>query len=114
MAVKVGINGFGRIGRNFYRAVLKAGAKVDIVAEGRAGLSASAGFGSPRVTGSALARGAWRHLEGDDVAIRGEEVLQASVSGRDENPRCHLRKITGASKLTAGLCVSPHDRLARI
>jgi glyceraldehyde 3-phosphate dehydrogenase len=32
MAVKVGINGFGRIGRNFYRAVLKAGAKVDIVA----------------------------------------------------------------------------------
>jgi glyceraldehyde 3-phosphate dehydrogenase len=32
MAVKVGINGFGRIGRNFYRAVLKRGAKVDIVA----------------------------------------------------------------------------------
>jgi glyceraldehyde 3-phosphate dehydrogenase (phosphorylating) len=32
MAVKVGINGFGRIGRNFYRAVLKAGAKIDIVA----------------------------------------------------------------------------------
>ena len=32
MAVRVGINGFGRIGRNFYRAVLKRGADVDVVA----------------------------------------------------------------------------------
>ncbi|HLG00327.1 MAG TPA: type I glyceraldehyde-3-phosphate dehydrogenase [Acidimicrobiia bacterium] len=32
MSVKVGINGFGRIGRNFYRAVKKAGADVDLVA----------------------------------------------------------------------------------
>ena len=32
MAVRVGINGFGRIGRNFYRAVKKAGADVDLVA----------------------------------------------------------------------------------
>src|ERR1051325_4005206 len=32
MAVRVGINGFGRIGRNFYRAVRKAGADVDVVA----------------------------------------------------------------------------------
>jgi glyceraldehyde 3-phosphate dehydrogenase len=32
MAVRVGINGFGRIGRNFYRAVLKAGAGVEVVA----------------------------------------------------------------------------------
>jgi glyceraldehyde 3-phosphate dehydrogenase len=31
MAVKVGINGFGRIGRNFYRAVRKRGADIDIV-----------------------------------------------------------------------------------
>ena len=31
MAVKVGINGFGRIGRNFYRAVLASGADVEIV-----------------------------------------------------------------------------------
>jgi glyceraldehyde 3-phosphate dehydrogenase len=30
--VRVGINGFGRIGRNFYRAVQKAGADIDIVA----------------------------------------------------------------------------------
>jgi glyceraldehyde 3-phosphate dehydrogenase len=32
MTVRVGINGFGRIGRNFYRAVRKAGADIEIVA----------------------------------------------------------------------------------
>ena len=31
MTVKVGINGFGRIGRNFYRAVVASGADVEIV-----------------------------------------------------------------------------------
>lgn len=32
MVIRVGINGFGRIGRLFYRAVLETGAKVDVVA----------------------------------------------------------------------------------
>jgi glyceraldehyde 3-phosphate dehydrogenase len=32
MTVKVGINGFGRIGRNFYRAVKGSGADIDVVA----------------------------------------------------------------------------------
>jgi glyceraldehyde 3-phosphate dehydrogenase len=32
LAVKVGINGFGRIGRNFFRAKLKQGADIDVVA----------------------------------------------------------------------------------
>ncbi len=31
MTVKVGINGFGRIGRNFYRALLASGADVEVV-----------------------------------------------------------------------------------
>jgi glyceraldehyde 3-phosphate dehydrogenase (phosphorylating) len=31
VAIRVGINGFGRIGRNFYRAVLAAGADIEIV-----------------------------------------------------------------------------------
>ena len=31
MAIRVGINGFGRIGRNFLRAVLASGADVEIV-----------------------------------------------------------------------------------
>ena len=32
MTVKVGINGFGRIGRNFYRALVASGADVEVVA----------------------------------------------------------------------------------
>jgi glyceraldehyde 3-phosphate dehydrogenase len=32
MAVRVAINGFGRIGRNFYRAARKSGADIDVVA----------------------------------------------------------------------------------
>ena len=32
MTVKVGINGFGRIGRNFYRALIASGADVEVVA----------------------------------------------------------------------------------
>ncbi len=32
MTVRVGINGFGRIGRNFYRAILATGADIEIVA----------------------------------------------------------------------------------
>jgi glyceraldehyde 3-phosphate dehydrogenase len=32
MTVKVGINGFGRIGRNFYRAALESGADIEVVA----------------------------------------------------------------------------------
>ena len=31
MTIKVGINGFGRIGRNFYRAVIASGADIEIV-----------------------------------------------------------------------------------
>jgi glyceraldehyde 3-phosphate dehydrogenase len=32
MTVRVGINGFGRIGRNFYRAVMRSGADIEVVA----------------------------------------------------------------------------------
>src|SRR3954467_15035984 len=32
MTIRVGINGFGRIGRNFFRAARKAGADVEVVA----------------------------------------------------------------------------------
>src|SRR3712207_947715 len=32
MAVRVGVNGFGRIGRNFYRAILQRGSDVEVVA----------------------------------------------------------------------------------
>ncbi|CAM3257159.1 type I glyceraldehyde-3-phosphate dehydrogenase [Stackebrandtia soli] len=32
MTIRVGINGFGRIGRNFYRAILASGADIELVA----------------------------------------------------------------------------------
>ena len=32
MTIRVGINGFGRIGRNFFRAVLATGADIELVA----------------------------------------------------------------------------------
>ena len=32
MTIRVGINGFGRIGRNFFRAARQAGADIDFVA----------------------------------------------------------------------------------
>ena len=32
MSVRVGINGFGRIGRNFFRAARKQGADIELVA----------------------------------------------------------------------------------
>jgi glyceraldehyde 3-phosphate dehydrogenase (phosphorylating) len=41
MAVRVGINGFGRIGRNFYRAARKQGADIDVVAINDIGDSAT-------------------------------------------------------------------------
>jgi len=32
MAIRVGVNGFGRIGRNFYRAILQRGSDIEVVA----------------------------------------------------------------------------------
>ena len=32
MTVRVGINGFGRIGRSFWRAIAKSGADIEVVA----------------------------------------------------------------------------------
>jgi glyceraldehyde 3-phosphate dehydrogenase len=40
MTVRVGINGFGRIGRHFYRAALAAGADVEVVAANEIGSAA--------------------------------------------------------------------------
>lgn len=37
MTVRVGINGFGRIGRNFTRAVIESGADIEIVAANKLG-----------------------------------------------------------------------------
>lgn len=43
MTIRVGINGFGRIGRNFYRAVLATGADIEVVAYNDLGDAATIG-----------------------------------------------------------------------
>ncbi len=44
MAIKVGINGFGRIGRNFLRAVVQTGANIEVVAVNDLTDAATLGF----------------------------------------------------------------------
>jgi len=71
MTVRVGINGFGRIGRNFYRAAIAAGADVEIVAVND--LTDNASLAHLLKYDSILGR-----LEGDVVATA-EDI---SVDGR--------------------------------
>jgi hypothetical protein len=54
------------------------------------------------------------YLRGDDVADGGEEVLQARVAGRHEDPLCHLGELAGAGQLGAGLGVTPDDLLGGV
>ena len=41
MTTRMGINGFGRVGRNFYRALAARGSDLDIVAENDLGDAAT-------------------------------------------------------------------------
>ncbi len=71
MTVRVGINGFGRIGRNFYRAALASGADLEVVAVND--LTDNASLGHLLKYDSILGR-----LEGDVVATA-EDI---TVDGR--------------------------------
>ncbi len=48
MTIRVGINGFGRIGRNFFRAAKAQGADIDFVAVKRPGLARDHGAPAQR------------------------------------------------------------------
>ena len=73
MTVRVGINGFGRIGRNFYRAALAAGADIEVVAVND--LTDNASLGHLLKYDSILGR-----LEGDvvatadDITVNGKSI----------------------------------------
>jgi glyceraldehyde 3-phosphate dehydrogenase len=73
MTVRVGINGFGRIGRNFYRAALEAGADIEVVAVND--LTDNASLGHLLKYDSILGR-----LEGDviataeDISVNGKSI----------------------------------------
>jgi glyceraldehyde 3-phosphate dehydrogenase len=66
MAVRVGINGFGRIGRNFYRAARKAGADIDLVAVND--------LTSPEVNAHLLKYDSTHGRLGLDVSVTGDSI----------------------------------------
>jgi glyceraldehyde 3-phosphate dehydrogenase len=66
MAVRVGINGFGRIGRNFYRAARKAGADVDLVAVND--------LTSPEINAHLLRYDSTHGLLQEEVKVTGEGI----------------------------------------
>ena len=74
MAVRVGINGFGRIGRNFFRAAKQRGVDVDFVA-------ANDPFGSPELMAHLLTHdsilGNWDadvEVVGDGIKVNGDTI----------------------------------------
>jgi glyceraldehyde 3-phosphate dehydrogenase len=70
MAVRVGINGFGRIGRNFFRAVRKGGMDVDLVAVND--------LTSPEINAHLLKYDSTHGVLQDEVKVTGEGI---SVGG---------------------------------
>ena len=73
MAVRVGINGFGRIGRNVFRAAHEAGADVEIVAVNDLTDAATLGTCSSTTPSSARSRARCR-VSGDSLVVNGNEV----------------------------------------
>ncbi|MGH8988949.1 MAG: type I glyceraldehyde-3-phosphate dehydrogenase [Acidimicrobiales bacterium] len=67
MTVRVGINGFGRIGRNFLRAVVDRSADVDVVALND--------LTSAETNAQLLRRDSTHGRLGADVAVRGDELV---------------------------------------
>jgi glyceraldehyde 3-phosphate dehydrogenase (phosphorylating) len=72
MAVRVGINGFGRIGRNFYRAARKAAADVDLVAVND--------LTSPEINAHLLKYDSTHGTLGEEVKVTGEGISVGSDS----------------------------------
>ncbi len=66
MTVRVGINGFGRIGRNFYRAAKAAGADIDLVAVND--------LTSPEVNAHFLKYDSTHGRLGADVKVTGDAI----------------------------------------
>src|SRR4051812_25541500 len=66
MTVRVGINGFGRIGRNFFRAARKAGADVEVVAVND--------LTSPEINAHLLKYDSTHGTLGDEVKVTGDGI----------------------------------------
>jgi glyceraldehyde 3-phosphate dehydrogenase len=71
MTVRVGINGFGRIGRNFFRAARKAGADVEVVAVND--------LTSPEINAHLLKYDSTHGVLDDEVKVTGEGIAVGST-----------------------------------
>ena len=72
MAVRVGINGFGRIGRNFYRAARRSGADIDLVAVND--------LTSPEINAHLLKYDSTHGILGEEVKVTGDGIAVGSDS----------------------------------
>jgi len=72
MAIRVGINGFGRIGRNFFRAARKAGADVEVVAVND--------LTSPEINAHLLKYDSTHGVLDDEVKVTGEGIAVGSTT----------------------------------
>src|SRR4051794_10469132 len=72
MAVRVGINGFGRIGRNFYRAARKSGADIDLVAVND--------LTSPEINAHLLKYDSTHGILDEEVKVTGDGIAVGSDS----------------------------------
>src|SRR4051812_41125179 len=82
MAVRVGINGFGRIGRNFYRAARKSGADVDLVAVND--------LTSPEINAHLLKYDSTHGILDEEVKVTGDGISVGSDSCKvlsDRDPK---------------------------
>ena len=74
MAVRVGINGFGRIGRNFYRAARRSGADIDLVAVND--------LTAPETNAHLLKYDSTHGRLEDEVRVEGDRIVVGSDSFR--------------------------------
>src|SRR5436190_16583559 len=72
MAVRVGINGFGRIGRNFYRAARRSGADVELVAVND--------LTSPEINAHLLKYDSTHGVLDDEVKVTGDGIAVGSTT----------------------------------
>ena len=72
MTIRVGINGFGRIGRNFFRAARKAGADVEVVAVND--------LTSPEINAHLLKYDSTHGVLDDEVKVTGEGIAVGSTT----------------------------------
>src|SRR5438552_1996992 len=72
MAVRVGINGFGRIGRNFYRAARRSGADIDLVAVND--------LTSPEINAHLLKYDSTHGILDDEVKVTGDGIAVGNDS----------------------------------